>query len=51
MKYAVQMGLDVMIYISSIIKFGLGIQNLIGRINKHREQGELISLNLYFKKV
>jgi hypothetical protein len=37
MKYVVQMGSDAMIYISSIIKMGLGIQNLIGRIHKHTD--------------
>jgi hypothetical protein len=30
MKYAVEMGSDAMIYISSFIKIGSGIQKLIG---------------------
>jgi hypothetical protein len=30
MKYAVEMGSGVMIYIPSFIKIGLGIQKLIG---------------------
>jgi hypothetical protein len=29
MKYAVEMGLDAMIYVQSFIKTGLGIQKLI----------------------
>jgi hypothetical protein len=31
MKYVVEMGSDVMIYISGFIKFGSGIQKLVGR--------------------
>jgi hypothetical protein len=35
MKYAVEMGSGVMIYIPSFIKIGLGLQKLIGRIHRH----------------
>jgi hypothetical protein len=37
MKYAVEMGLGAMIYISSFIKFGSGIQKLIRGIYKQTE--------------
>jgi hypothetical protein len=43
MKYTVKMGSGVITYILSFIKFGSGIQKMIGgRI--HRQQGDLISL-------
>jgi hypothetical protein len=35
MKYAVEMGSGVMIYIPNFIKFVLGIQKLMGGINRH----------------
>jgi hypothetical protein len=37
MKYAVEMGSGVMIYIPSFIKTGSGIQKLIRRIHRHTE--------------
>jgi hypothetical protein len=40
MKYAVQVGLDAMIYIPSFIKFGSGIQKLLwggGDTQTHRQ--------------
>jgi hypothetical protein len=46
MKYAAEMGSGAMIYIPSFIQTGSGIQGLIGRI--HRQQGDLISLLLFF---
>jgi hypothetical protein len=48
-KYAVEMGSGVMIYIQSFIKIGSGIQKFLeGRI--HRQNGDRISLPLFFKK-
>jgi hypothetical protein len=46
MKYAVEMGLGTMIYISSFIKTGSGIQKLLGglHIQTHRQQGDIINL-------
>jgi hypothetical protein len=45
-KYAVEMGSGVIIYIPSFVKIGLGIQHLIGRYI-HRQQGDLIGLLLF----
>jgi hypothetical protein len=46
MKYAVQLGLDAMIYIPSFIKFGSGIERLIkGRGSQHVD---IKSLLLFF---
>jgi hypothetical protein len=51
MKYAAEMGSGVMIYISSFMKIGSGIQKLIrGDKQTHRWQGDLISLFLIFLK-
>jgi hypothetical protein len=47
MKYSVEMGSGVMIYIPSSIKIGSGIQNLIGSIL--RKDGDCISLVLFFQ--
>jgi hypothetical protein len=53
MKYAVEMGSGAMIYtyVPSFINIGSGIQKLMGRIHiqTHREQGDLISLLLFFQ--
>jgi hypothetical protein len=38
MKYAVEMGSDSMIYVSSFIKFGSGIQKWIGGIHRHTDR-------------
>jgi hypothetical protein len=48
MEYIVQMGSDAIIYMSSFIKIGSGIQTLMGR-GIHRQQGYLISLLLFFQ--
>jgi hypothetical protein len=50
MKYAVDMGPGAMIDIQSYIKMGSGIRKLIGgiHIETHRQQGDLISLFLFF---
>jgi hypothetical protein len=37
MKYAVEMGSGAMMYISSFIKIGSGIQKLIEGIKRHRD--------------
>jgi hypothetical protein len=37
MKYAIEMGSGVMIYILSLIKIGSGIQKLIGKIHRHTD--------------
>jgi hypothetical protein len=45
MKYAVEMGPDVMIYIPICIKVSSGIQKLIGGdTQKHQQHGDGISL-------
>jgi hypothetical protein len=46
MKYAVEMGSVAMVYISSFIKIGSGIQKLMGRGNAqtYRRDGDRISL-------
>jgi hypothetical protein len=46
------MGLGAVIYVLSFIKFGAGVQNLIGGIHRHthRQQRNLISLLLFFQK-
>jgi hypothetical protein len=44
MKYAVEMGSGVMIYIPSFIKIGSRIQNLIGREYTDRQHEDRISL-------
>jgi hypothetical protein len=50
MKYAVEMGSGAMIYIPGFMKIGSGIQKLIwGDTQTHRQQGDLISLILYFQ--
>jgi hypothetical protein len=50
MKYAVEMGSGAMIYISSFIKIGPGIQKLMGEgdTQTHRQHGDLISLLSFF---
>jgi hypothetical protein len=55
MEYAVEMGSDAMIYISSFIKTGSAIQTLKGGGGKrdsrtHKRHGDLISLLLFFSK-
>jgi hypothetical protein len=37
MKYPGEMGSSAMIYIPSIIKIGLAIQKLMGRIHRHAD--------------
>jgi hypothetical protein len=44
MKYAVEMGSGVMIYISSFIKIDSGIQKLWRRVYTDRQDGHRISL-------
>jgi hypothetical protein len=48
MMYAIEMGSDAMIYIQSFIKIGSTIQKLLWG-NTHRQQGDLISLLLFFQ--
>jgi hypothetical protein len=47
MMYAVGMASCGMIYVPSLMKFGLGTQKLIDT-DTHRQQGDLISLLLFF---
>jgi hypothetical protein len=47
MKYAIEVGSGVMIYIPSFIKIGPAIQKLIG--GAHRQYGDRISLLLFFQ--
>jgi hypothetical protein len=50
MKYAVEMGSGAMIYIPSFLEIGSGIQKWIeGVTQTHRQQGDLISLLLFFQ--
>jgi hypothetical protein len=42
MKYAVEMGLDAMIYIPSFIKICQGIQKLLGGIHRHTDSKEIV---------
>jgi hypothetical protein len=51
MKYAVEMGSRVMVYIPSFIKIGTAIQKLIGRGDKlrHTRHADRISLFYFFK--
>jgi hypothetical protein len=49
MKYASEVGSDVMIYIPSFIKTGSGIQNLIRGIQTHSQHDDRISLFLFFR--
>jgi hypothetical protein len=51
MKYAVQMGSDVIIYIPSVIKIGSGIQTLIGRIHRHTDSMVISQAYFYFCKI
>jgi hypothetical protein len=44
MKYAVEMGSGLMIYIPSLIQIGSGIQKLIGGIYRHTDSMEIASL-------
>jgi hypothetical protein len=57
MKYAVEMGSGVMIYIPSFIRTGSGIQKLIGG-HRHAQTGSwshkstfIFSLPSYFEKI
>jgi hypothetical protein len=54
MKYANEMGSGAMMYISSFIKTGSGIQNFMrggSFTHIHRQHGHLISLLPFFQKV
>jgi hypothetical protein len=50
-KYAFEIGSGVIIYVPSFIKTGSGIQKLLGvDSQRHRQEGDLIGLLLFFKK-
>jgi hypothetical protein len=52
MNYAIEMGSGAMIYTPSLTKIVSGIQKLFWGevdIHTHRQQGDLISLVLFFK--
>jgi hypothetical protein len=49
MKYAVEMGSDVMLYIPSFIETGSGIQELIHRYTEIQTACDIISLLLFFE--
>jgi hypothetical protein len=51
MKYAVEMGSSAMIYIPSVINTGSGVKKLIGRIHRHRQDVDRISLLILFFKI
>jgi hypothetical protein len=41
MKHVIEMGSDAMIYVQGFIKFGSGIQKLLGSINRHTDSMEI----------
>jgi hypothetical protein len=49
MAHAVEMGSGAMIHKPNFIKIGSGIQNLIGGKHTQRENGDCISLLLFFQ--
>jgi hypothetical protein len=49
MKYATEMGSGALIYITSFITTGSGIQKLMGDTGTHRQHGGRISLLLFFE--
>jgi hypothetical protein len=49
MKYAGKTGSGAMVYIPSVINIESGIQKLMGRIHRHKQQGGHISLFSFFK--
>jgi hypothetical protein len=49
MNYAVELGSGAMIYISSFMKTCYGVQTLLGFVYTYRQQGDLISLLLFFQ--
>jgi hypothetical protein len=55
MKYTVEMVSGGMIYVPSFIKIGSGVQKLLGEMHilihrhTHRQQGNLVSLLLFFQ--
>jgi hypothetical protein len=48
MKYVVEMGSGVMIYIRNFIKIGSGIRRLRGGIHRHTDSLEIASYYFYF---
>jgi hypothetical protein len=48
MKYAVEMSSGAMIYIPSFIEIG-SVDGGVGDAQTHRQQGDVISLFLFFK--
>jgi hypothetical protein len=48
-KYAIEMASGVMIHIQSFMNIGSSIQKLLRGV-AHRQQGDLISLVLFFSK-
>jgi hypothetical protein len=51
MKYTVEIGLGSIIYISSLIKIGSGIQKLIGGIHGHTDSMEISKAYFHFFKI
>jgi hypothetical protein len=50
MKYAVEMGSGVMMYIPSFVQIGSGLQTFVkGETQTHRQHGDFISLLLFFE--
>jgi hypothetical protein len=48
MNYAVEFGLGSTMYIPSFLKTSSGIQNVIVDTQTHRQEGDLVSLLLFF---
>jgi hypothetical protein len=48
MKYDDEMGSGAMVCIQNSMKISSGIQKLIGRVHRHREHGDRISLLSFF---
>jgi hypothetical protein len=49
MKYAIEMFSVTIIYVPSSIKIGSGSQKLMGDAQTHGQQGDVISLHLFFQ--
>jgi hypothetical protein len=49
MKRVVEMGYGAIIHLPNFINIGLGSHNLLKGLQTHKEQGDLISICLFFQ--
>jgi hypothetical protein len=49
MKYGTEMGSGAMLQVPNFIQIGSGLRNLMGGIHRQTQDGDLISLLLFFK--